>query len=58
MSFDDLPRIRIRKWHRSSRGNRSIASARAEAAMMRNSGETVKIVKEVRWRIFWKRKTT
>ena len=56
MSFGDLPRIRVRKWARASSSRSSLVSAQWEAQFLRSElGATaVKIVKEVRWRVFWK----
>jgi hypothetical protein len=58
MSFDDLPKLRPRKWHRMSSSRRSLDMAKREARWFKSRPETtaVKIVKETRWRVFWKQR--
>ncbi len=55
-AFNDLPKIPKRVWHRSAWSRSNLESAKVEARFLQESGETVKIVKEVRWRVFWKRR--
>jgi hypothetical protein len=51
-----LPKIKPRKWHRMSTSLSRREAARDLAKRMRADGETVRIKKETRWRIFWKTK--
>lgn len=55
MSFDDLPRIRSRKWLKSDIRFSSLEKAKRNAKFVEKMDgvKAVKITKEVRWRMWW-----
>lgn len=58
MTFDEMPILRLRKWHRAGRGHASRLLAIRVAKWFRTRPDIseVKLVKETRWVMFWKSK--